>query len=109
MTDFSKPIEVDDVLLAFPADVRHLMPTYAEIPEEFHRWSNEWNEIAGTWFHRGLNPDVKFYLRDGVDGDLMMRHLKCIMGSFQPKHEHKLAAVGYLLSLWCTKVKNYEP
>jgi hypothetical protein len=33
-------------------------------------------------------------------------HLKAIMGSFQPKHEHKTAGVAYLMSLWFEAVQS---
>jgi hypothetical protein len=37
-----------------------------------------------------------------VDGELAIRHLQVIQASFEPKHEHKEAAVAYLASLWFT-------
>jgi hypothetical protein len=110
LTDFSKPVAVSDALTVFPAGVRHLMPAWDKIPDEFkdRHSQGEWNKVVSAWFFRGLPEDVEFDLKDGIDGDAMMRHLGAVMGSFQPKHEHKEAAVAFLLSQWCNSIKNWE-
>lgn len=101
-TDWTKPQNVDDVLLAFPADVYPLMPPYEDIPEEFRdaNGDNKWLQFQRDWFYGGLSADTDVDLKDGVDGTMAFRHLKAIQRSFQPKHEHKVAAVAYLASLW---------
>jgi len=43
--------------------------------------------------------------KDGVDVKKAMRALKAALGSFEPKHEHKMAAVGYMLSQWFDRGK----
>lgn len=95
------PQPISDVEAAFPADVEKLMPNYKDIPDEFKRSSNKWNAWQSKWFFTGLKafPDAK----DGVDSGAAVRHLKAIQGSWQPKHEHKQAAVAYLASLWFTE------
>ncbi len=94
------PTDVDDIMLAFPAGVvSNLMPPMDEIPSEFRNHSmSGWNRWQAEWFFNGLKelPVAK----DGVDQHLAIRHLKAIQGSFEPKHEHKEAAVAYLASLW---------
>ena len=99
MTDkFEKPTPVDDVMMAFPANVAHLMPDMKDIPAEFKERDNPGVKFQQEWFFKGLKeiPDAK----DGIDLNMAMRHLHCIQGSFQPKHEHKEAAVAYLASKW---------
>lgn len=103
-----RPVAVSDVMVALPADVIDLMPAEAEIPEEFGYWNSGWNEIARSWFSKGLPAEVEFYMADGLDGETAVRHLHCVLGSYQPSHEHKLAAVAFLLSQWCTKVENWK-
>ena len=109
---WDKPIEVDDVTLAFPADVMNtLMPPHDECEAALDAMPDrgeKWRDVQRTWFFNGLNTKTTFMLRDGIDGKLMMRHLGAIQGSFEPKHEHKEAAVAYLLSLWCEDVKDYK-
>jgi len=85
------------------------MPPMEEIPDEFKGFGrNEWCEIARTWFFSGLNKDTKVYAKDGVDADKAFRVLQAIQGSFQPKHEHKEAAVAYLMSEWFEKIEDWR-
>lgn len=113
MTDlndgFDQPQEIDDVLNVFPGDVRHLMPLYSAIPEEFQRGHTDWNRFVSHWFFRGdpfatwdlhVNPDV--------DPEKAFRHLSTILKSWQPKHEHKEAAVAWLASRWFSKIEKKE-
>lgn len=95
--------EIDNVTLAFPADVQDLMPEYSAIPEEYKKTWNDHNEFVTMWFFNGLeNP--QFYPKEGVDADKALRHISAIMGSFQPKHEHKTAACAFLLAEWFEKI-----
>lgn len=102
------PVPVSKLEIAFPATVLHLMPDVDAIPEEFWRSSNEWARIASSWFSAGLPANVEFHMADGVGGQQMFEHLSCILGSYQPKHQHKIASVAFLLSKWCTKIENWE-
>ncbi len=99
------PQDVDDVTLAFPADVRDLMPGYEDIPKEFKNFSkNKWVKFQQDWFFAGLGK-VEFDPKEGIDPKKAWRHLQAIQGSCQPKHEHKEAAVAYLASLWFDDVR----
>jgi len=48
--DFSKPIQVDTATMAFPANVRHLMPAYEDIPEDFKNGDGPYNKWQQKWF-----------------------------------------------------------
>lgn len=98
-TTVIQPQDVSDVEIAFPASVRHLMPDYADIPKAFKDHHNPYVKTVSNWFFNGL-PKGTITPKAGVDGSKALRHLKCILGSFEPKHEHKEAAVAYLMSLW---------
>ena len=93
--------EIDDATMAFPANVEHLMPKWQDIPGGFKNGNmrTEWNQLVSAWFFRGLSS-LKLVPMDGVDTSKAMRHLSAIMRSYEPKHEHKEAAVAYLMSLW---------
>lgn len=93
-----KPQKVMDVEIAFPANVLHLMPKWEEIPETYKNGSKT---NARNLFYKG--GKISWEAREGIDSVVALRHLKCIMGSFQPKHEHKMAAVDYLIDLWFSK------
>ena len=95
------PVELSDLDLAFPAKVSQLMPKYTDIPKEFTDFNrhNKWQQMVSDWFFCGLK-DLKLAPKAGIDSKKAIRHISAIMGSFEPKHEHKEAACAYLLSLW---------
>lgn len=100
---FAKPTKVDAIDVAFGGGgktLRELMPSYAEIPDEFKRQSNRWVKFQQDWFFNGLKKEEIPKAKDGIDQGIALSHLQCIQGSFEPKHEHKEAAVAYLASLW---------
>lgn len=100
-----EPQEVSDAEVAFPASVSHLLPKREDIPEEFKRHNGtKWNQLFSDWFYRGLK-ESEFIPKEGVDVDKALRHIKCCMGSWEPKQQHKEAGVAYLLSLWFEDVK----
>lgn len=99
-----QPQEIHPVLMAFPASVEHLTPAYEDIPAEFKRHEGTpWNRLVSRWFFQGVQ-DVKWDAKPGIDPTMALRHLKCILHSYEPKHEHKEAAVAYLASLWFKRV-----
>lgn len=104
MTQYMKapfePIEVSDLESAFPANVEHLMPALTDIPEEFRERSSNWLQLVNRWFEIGLPATVQFAPNEPFSAEKAYRHLDCILRSFQPKHEHKMAAMAYLSSLW---------
>jgi hypothetical protein len=56
------------------------------------------------FFHGGRLPDHGIDLRSDLSQekrDNAFRALQACLGSFAPKHEHKIAGVAYLLSEWC--------
>lgn len=96
--------EVSDIEMAFPGSVSHLMPKREDIPDEFKEFrGTKWNGIFNDWFYSGLK-NMKATPRGGVDSEKALRHIKAIMGSWEPKHEHKEAAVAYLLSQWFEEI-----
>lgn len=89
------------------SDINTLMPVYNEIPDEFKSLNkqNKWLQFQSDWFYRGLE-NLKITTKDGIDKTVALRHLAEIQRSWAPKHEHKMAAVAYLASLWFDDV-NY--
>lgn len=102
MTDFSTPAAVNDVDIAFPARALAIMPDYDDIPDEFKDHNNGWVEFANCWFNHGLDSKFSFEPKEHLsgEGERIWRHLQVVMGSYAPKHEHKIAAVAYLSNLW---------
>jgi hypothetical protein len=78
--------------------IENLLPPMSEIPEEFRKYhGNKWCDIAARWFYQGLKG-ATFKAKEGVDQGKALAHVQCVLGSWEPKHEHKMAGVGYLLS-----------
>jgi hypothetical protein len=98
--------DLDGPSVAF-GDVRH-MPKMADIPDDFTRDANPYVRAVCTWFFRGAKRDgdalvvdgVRFTPKSGVDAAKALRAIKAVLGSFEPKHEHKEAACAYMLSEW---------
>ena len=99
-TENIMPQKISDALMAFPASVEHLMPAMTDIPEEFHRTLGDhpWVKWQAHWFCEGLKEWPK--TKDGISHNDAQRHLSAIQRSYQPQHQHKVAAVAYLASLW---------
>lgn len=85
---------------AFPASVKALMPPYGDIPDEFKNSPrNKWVRVFSDLFYSGAT-NLQWIAKDGIDQKAAVRHLRTVMGSYEPKHEHKEAACAYLMSLW---------
>jgi anti-sigma factor ChrR (cupin superfamily) len=67
---------------------------------EVKRQGNKHVEFQQKWFFSGLKNEDMPTAKDGIDFNDAMRHLGAIQGSFEPKHEHKQAAVAFLASKW---------
>ena len=100
--------ELSDVDMAFPAGALSWMPAWEDIPEEFKERDNEWTCIASSWFGNGLPADVKFYPREGVDAEKAYKAVGATLGSYAPKHEHKMAATAFMLSSWFAKIEDWK-
>lgn len=97
---FSKPFVVDSGIFGFTGDTLAIMPPMKDIPDEFKRWSeNPFVRLQSEWFFNGLKK-WPLKVRSGIDQHAALAHLNAIQRSWEPKHEHKVAAVAYLMSLW---------
>jgi hypothetical protein len=101
-----KPIEIENSDMIFGGNMKKLLPKYNEIPDEFKDRNTKWNKVFNDWFFCGLK-NCKWIPKEGIDTDKALRHIKAIMGSWEPKHEHKEAGCAYLMSEFFNDVK-YE-
>jgi len=104
MSKWAVPQSVSPLDLAFGGNMGKLLPPMRDIPADFHSFNNPWVRCVGTWFTVGLANPV-FYPKPGIDRRDAMGHMKAILMSFEPKHEHKSAGCAYLMSLWFEKVE----
>lgn len=91
------PQLLSDLDMAF-GGIDGIMPAMSDIPEEYPN-SSKWRSSFSHFFYLGAR-DLEFFPKEGIDPKLAWRHVRTIMGSFMPKHEHKEAACSYLMSLW---------
>lgn len=90
-------------------NIKH-MPKFTSLPDEFRKYnSNPYCNAVSSWFFGGgtgngkafaTNDGDKFKPKDGVNGHQALMAIRAVLGSFEPKHEHKIAACGYMLSEW---------
>jgi len=102
------PVEQSDVEIAFPAHALDIMPAMRDMPVEFQDGTSPWCDLQQCWFALGMSDRFSFEPAtingETLDPVKVFRHLKAIQGSFAPKHEHKVAAVSYLASIWMKSV-----
>jgi len=92
-----KLIDLTDADLIFPAHViGRVIPDWADIPEPYRHHNHPMARLASDWFFNGAR-DWKFEPKEGVDGQKALRMVAAALRSFEPAHEHKIAAVAYLL------------
>ena len=112
MKDYSKPSDVDNLTAAFPGNLDGLLPPLSVIPEKYanpniaFNSNDKWVRFQGDWMFRGIPDSSQPKPKRGIDEAKAWKHLSAIQNSFEPKHEHKVAAVAWLASLW---FKNYKP
>jgi hypothetical protein len=101
-----RPVNVTNLDMAFPASVGNLMPPVDKIPDEYCGFNshNKWNDLVTALFFTGVK-DLKLTPKDGIDPIVAMRHIRTILGSYEPKHEYKEAACAFLLSEWFEDAK----
>lgn len=91
-----RPIKVSDLDMAFGGDVKRLMP-----PGIDYKWNGKgWGAaLFNKLFFSGGNVE-HLSPRPGIDKATALRHIRAVMGSFEPKHENKEAAVAWMFETW---------
>jgi hypothetical protein len=88
-------------------NIKH-MPKYESLPEEYRNMSAPACHAVSMWFFKGaeqhdggIEIDGKAYVaKRGVDVSKALAAIKSVLCSFEPKHEHKIAGCGFMLSEW---------
>jgi hypothetical protein len=98
------PPEITDVDVAFPSHAMDWLPAWEDIPEEFKGSGNPWAQKVGYWFFKG--PEEAWIGRivpkEGIDRNKALKVIQACLGSYAPKHEHKIAGTAYMLATWFT-------
>ncbi len=82
-------------------NVMSLMPAYADIPNQYKGVvARSWGQkLASDWFFSGVK-NMKLVPKEGINTTKALTHIYTIQSSWTPGHNHKSAAVAYLLELW---------
>lgn len=93
---------VTDVELAFSTD--RLLPMWEDIPEDF-RNGNLYTRLAESIFSGSPLQDAEICFRPSFDDQKAPADLnRCVRAhiqSFSPKHQHKIAGVGFMIYRVC--------
>jgi len=103
-TDLPFPFVRVDALQAALGVVPNWPEAVKAIPPEFRSNSNAWSQAAETIFSRGAKRSAFTFQPSVTDHDAMLRYFKAWLGSFDTRHEDKVAGGGWLLSLMLTEV-----
>lgn len=88
--------------LAFATGVQGMMPAYSAIGA--YPRKRELEDLVQVWFFKGLKG-LKSKPREGVNETEALAHLSYIMRSWEPKHEHKISGVAFLINEWFEEFK----
>lgn len=97
---------ITDVEVAFSTS--RLLPEWDAIPQEFVR-GNLYTALAEALHFDWPLPVAEVAMRDDFAPEAVNRVVRAHLRSFQPKHEHKIAGVGLMISKMCELVANAEP
>lgn len=88
-----------------PSTIWRLLPRWNDIPELFKQDGNRWTQLADEWYAATLNLD-SLQTKPGIDREMAIRHIKTILGAWDPQMAHKIASVAYLASQWFEEREN---
>lgn len=77
-----------------------LLPSWDSIPEGFKK-GNEYTTLVCAIFFGTPIPEKTMIVREGFDQDIIPILSKAVLAhlrSWEPKHEHKMAGVGFMVS-----------
>jgi len=77
-------------------------PRMEAVPKQFQEHSGQYQNVVSSLFFRGGKlSDYGLDFKPSIDRAAAMTALRALLGSFDPKHEHKTAVVAWALSEWC--------
>ncbi|MBA1280462.1 MULTISPECIES: hypothetical protein [Pseudomonadaceae] len=84
-----------------------LLPQWEDIPEEFKR-GNIYTELASAIFYGTPMPPCDIELNEGVEANALNKCVRAHLQSWGPKHEHKIAGVGFMIASACKLIAPSE-
>lgn len=93
---------ITDVEAAFSTD--RLLPAWEDVPDSFRR-GNLYTKLAEAIFYSTPLPEGEMVFKQTFDDPeapaALNRCVRAHLQSWGPKHEHKIAGVGFMISQAC--------
>lgn len=77
-----------------------LLPAWEDIPDDFKQ-GNIYTALAASIFYGTKLPPGVIEFNEGVTPEALNKCVRAHLQSFGPKHEHKIAGVGYMIASAC--------
>lgn len=97
---------ISDVEFAFATT--RLLPSAEDIPAEFFS-GNIYTKFCESLFFGHDLPCMEIELKGGLEGEKLNRCIRAHVQSYGPDQDHKIAGVGYMLSLVATLYPETNP
>lgn len=91
---------ITDPELVFGAT--RLLPEWDDIPEEFKAGHNLYCKLASCLFYGTELPELEVTMYEGFTPQVLQKCVRAHLVSFAPKHELKMAGVGFMISKMAT-------
>ncbi|WP_338924470.1 hypothetical protein V0M98_33180 (plasmid) [Pseudomonas silesiensis] len=91
---------ITDPELVFGAT--RLLPEWDDIPEEFKAGHNLYCKLASCLFYGTKLPELEVTMYEGFTPQVLQKCVRAHLVSFAPKHELKMAGVGFMISKMAT-------
>lgn len=104
---FATPLDISQVDQAFPTSVRRHLPPFDSLPAEYQNWMRtdlpSFKLVSDIMFNGIVHGE--WTPKPGVNAEKAYRHVMYCLRSWEPKHEHKVAGVAWLIDQWFAKVE----
>lgn len=85
----------------FVFSTTRFLPEWDDIPDDF-KSGNLYTQLATALCFNRPMPACTIELKAGVEKEKLNRCIRAHVQSYGPKHEHKIAGVGYMIACACT-------
>lgn len=88
---------IDDVDLAF--GTTKLLPMLEQIPSDFKERDGDllYFKVVNSLFYGLSLPQGNVEFKEGFEPEKVVRAVRAHLASWEPKHEHKMTCVAYML------------
>lgn len=86
------------------------LPANDDIPEAFKSFlgsgeARPYVQMVNSMFFGDKMPEYEMSINDGFSKEQVIKCIRAHLTSWEPKHEHKIAGVAYMLSKMTTVIK----